>query len=84
MNKDILHNCIAVVEHLKNNDSYEFLKRYFEEKKKIVLQELIDNAQMLEIEDIVSAKAKLMIYDELTSFDILLKNELQLEYSNKS
>ena len=77
IDRDTVHNLKNIIDHLKSTDGWGYFVKYFSDKRNSRIEELVAEAGSITKEDLIEANAVIKLYDELTSFDIVLENELK-------
>lgn len=77
MNRESLSIVSAIIKNIVRDGNMPYLSEYFTYQKEKIVKQLIDESGSLTQEDIIAANAKMLVYDDLTSFDKLVEEDIQ-------
>jgi ABC-type dipeptide/oligopeptide/nickel transport system ATPase subunit len=72
----VAQNAYDVLKQLDKSYDYKYLVTYFKEKKKQVVEEMIERAGVISPEELIKANAICEVYSDLENFDKLIKSDL--------
>lgn len=72
INQSVVEELKSILKHLKTTNAFNILKMYFEEKRKETLEDLLKESGTLTQDKIIEANSRMMVYEELMSFENLL------------
>lgn len=76
INQDCVLNLKSIITHLRSTDGYQHFVRYFEEKQKEVMINLLAQSGVLTPEELIEGNARLKIYEELANFENTLQRDI--------